>query len=465
MSSTSATDAIDLFYTGVISHAIVEQSTQAINTITDRGGLLSMVDMSSYSAVFREPVSSTLTFGQKDYEIYGMNMPSSGPLTVQYQLKLLQYLQSENDFSSFDLSSFATDYYSVDSIHYLFSVGNIAFADRNQYMADSDFVNVPVEGIQDETYLKDRAKEYLFESAQSLPIPYGYPEGWNDTLQSTTQEHGTTHFCVIDQWGNIASITSTIEGPFGSSLVLDGYGFFLNNELTDFSSQGMVNGVKVANGPEGGKKLRLSAIDLFDFTDSSTYGGKRPRSSMSPSIVLYNNKPYLAVGAPGGSSIIGTVTGIIAKMLIYDIGPQEAINAPRVWGVNSGSGSMYYEQSKFEVMNDNITEELIAKKGYVFDKLNDRSWGHATAIKIENNLMYCGSDKNRWETSRCSSVCNDTENSCPFAVTTMYPKTTDVTSKTEYTTKTTEERDIDGAEIITFIGTCLMSVIMTFIIN
>ncbi len=196
---------------------------------------------------------------------------------------------------------------------------------------------------------------------------------------------------------------------------------------------------------------------MFDFTDSLTYGGKRPRSSMSPSIVLHNAKPYLAVGAPGGSSIIGTVTGIIAKMLLYDIGPQEAINSPRVWGVNPSSGSMYFEQSKFEMINDNITNELIAKKGYVLEKLYDRSWGHATAIKIENNLMYCGSDKNRWETSRCSSVCNDTESTCPYAVTTMPPQTT------SYIAETTEE-DADGIEMIGFIESCLMSAIMVFII-
>eukprot|EP00483_Globobulimina_turgida_P011672 UN11694 len=177
---------------------------------------------------------------------------------------------------------------------------------------------------------------------------------------------------------------------------------------------------------------------------------------MSPSIVLYNDKPFLAVGAPGGSSIIGTVTGIIAKMLIYDVGPQEAINTPRVWGVNPGSAAMYFEQSLFEVMNHNITAELIAKKGYVVGQLYDRSWGHVTAIKIENNLMYCGSDENRWGTSGCLSVCNDTESTCPYAVTTMYPQTSDFT---------TTDIDIDGAEIITFIGSCLISLIMLLSIN
>ena len=141
---------------------------------------------------------------------------------------------------------------------------------------DQDFVNVPVDGMLKDDYILQRAKDYLKNVSQSIPIPYGTPDGFNNTFpESSVNEQGTAHFCVVDRFGNVASITTTIEGKWGSMVAVDGYGFFLNNELTDFSAPGIVNGHKVANAPEGGKKPRISAIDPFNEGDNESLGGKR----------------------------------------------------------------------------------------------------------------------------------------------------------------------------------------------
>eukprot|EP01083_Nonionella_stella_P073950 200288_1 len=174
--SFDADEAIDIFYEGSLASTIVSIAASMINPVTGRNGLLTKDDMKGYRAVFREQVSTTFNQDGKAYKVYGMTMPSSGPLTIQYQLKMLEYLQTNGSFNGdkFD------DYYSAESLHYLFAAQNIAFADRNQYMADQDFVNVPMDGLQDETYLRQRALDYLSEMAQSLPIPYGKPDGWNE---------------------------------------------------------------------------------------------------------------------------------------------------------------------------------------------------------------------------------------------------------------------------------------------
>eukprot|EP01084_Bolivina_argentea_P286677 491808_1 len=385
--SIDANDAISNFYQGIIASAIVNASQNSINPITNRIGLMSMNDINGYKPVFRTPIKSEFKHNNNIYNIYGMNMPSSGPLTVQYALKMLQY--------SGDIENI----YSADSLHKLFSAQNIAFSDRNEYEADQDFVHVPIKGLQDETYLFQRANDYLSSDiAQSLPIPYGYPTGYNDMEQSNTKEGGTAHISIVDKFGNIASITTTIEWIFGSFVVLDGYGFFLNNQLTDFSDVGIVNNKIVANGPQGGKQMRKSAINVFDYTDSQSIGGKRPRSSMSPVIVMKNNKPYLVAGSEGGSTIIGTTFGIVARSLIYGIGPQEAVNAPRIWGRNNGN--VEFEIKRWKQKNSNIINELVTEKGYDETKLLQTNQGNANAIKIDcnNKMLYCGADYTRWTT-------------------------------------------------------------------
>eukprot|EP01084_Bolivina_argentea_P292817 503510_1 len=346
-----------------------------------------------------------------------MNMPSSGPLTVQYELKLLQHLLKDND-NNLDLKLLSTNRYSSDTLHYLFSIGNVAFADRNQYMADQDFVNVPINGLQNDNYLRERAKTFLNNAAQDMPIPYGQPNGWNNTYkQSSSIEHGTAHICIVDRFGNVISITTTIEYTFGARVVVDGYGFFLNNELTDFSSKGMINDSQVANGAEGGKRKRISAINLFNYNDNETYGGKRPRSSMSPTIILKDNKPYLAIGGRGGKNIISNVFNIIVRHLLYDINIQRAINDARIYSFNL-DGQLRFEKTLWEQMNGNITNRMVNKFGYKMDNLLDYSFGSCNSIVIDNrndfNMLYCGVDNNRRPMEGCSAVCNSTDSYCPF---------------------------------------------------
>ena len=129
-------DAVEEFYNGEIGNAIVNTSRSAINPVTNRRGELTQQDLTGYRPVFREPISSTISFNDKEYTFYGMNMPSSGPLTVQYALKLIEFMQTENN----DIDEFNVKPFSADSLHYTFSAGNIAFADRNQYMAGLYFL-------------------------------------------------------------------------------------------------------------------------------------------------------------------------------------------------------------------------------------------------------------------------------------------------------------------------------------
>lgn len=200
---------------------------------------------------------------------------------------------------------------SVDNVHFMITANNIAFSDRNQYMADMDFLDVPLDGLLDFDYIWNERASYFDGDKVDTPIPYGEPESATDDnihrqRSMIQEEHGTSHFFVVDQWNNIATVTTTIEGIWGSCIVVDGYGFLLNNELTDFDALGLTFDNKtVANGPEGGKKQRISALDIFGLKDSETMGGKRPRSSMSPSLVLNKDtmEPILSVGSPGQFSV------------------------------------------------------------------------------------------------------------------------------------------------------------------
>jgi len=426
LASLTPDEAMTEFYTGDMAEAIVA-TTQIANPATGRAGVMTLDDMAAYKAVFREPVVSTATFHGATYDVYGMNMPSSGPLTLVYQMKLLEYMINGQT----DTGSLSSDAYSADALHYAWSAGNVAFADRNQYMADQDFVNVAVDGFLDDAYIQQRADAFMQATAQSPPIDFGFPDGWNDTFASgAANESGTAHFCVVDKWGNMASVTSTVEGPFGSKLVVDGYGFFLNNELTDFNSVGIVDGEMTANGPEGGKKARRSALDSFNTDgskDSESLGGKRPRSSMSPVIVLVDGDAYMAAGANGGSTIIGTTARIVFNHLIYGMGAQEAVNAARLWGRNGAS--VQFEKSLWEATNANITGEMVAKYGYDESALTQYSFGSGnTIIVASDGLLHCGVDSTRVDTQRCAAVCNETDSSCAFALTTAYPDTTVLTA-------------------------------------
>ena len=279
------------FYEGAIARDIVA----AVRTETNPG-ILTLADLAAYEVIERAPVC----LDYRDFEICGMGPPSSGALTVGQILGQL---------ASFDLAALGDG---AQATHLLLEASKNAFADRNLYMADADFVAMP-EGLLDPDYLASRAA--LIDPAAAMPEATPGTPPWDDTqLRAPDTERpraGTTHFVIVDSYGDMASITSTIESGFGSRVMTNG--FLLNNELTDFSFEPEIDGVPVANRVEG---------------------SKRPRSSMAPTIVLQDGAPVLLVGSPGGSRIIPYVASTLVGILDFDLAPQDAIDRPHILNRN-----------------------------------------------------------------------------------------------------------------------------------
>jgi gamma-glutamyltranspeptidase/glutathione hydrolase len=226
-----------------------------------------------------------------------MGPPSSGALTVGQILGML---------NSYDLAELGAD--SAQAWRLIGDASRLAFADRSRYMADSDYVPVPTHGLVAADYLASRAE--LLQGDDALPeVSPGSPEFDHALLadDESIELPSTSHISIVDQYGNVLSMTTTIENAFGSRLMAGG--FLLNNELTDFSFRTHANGVPIAN--------RLEP-------------GKRPRSSMAPTIVLREGKPVLAIGSPGGSRIIGYVAKSIVAWADWGLNIQEALALPHL---------------------------------------------------------------------------------------------------------------------------------------
>ncbi|TXC73596.1 gamma-glutamyltransferase [Sphingorhabdus soli] len=266
-------------------------------------------DLASYDAKARDAVCGTY----RGYKICGMGPPSSGATTVFAILKQLE---------RFDMKKLGPD--SPKSWHLIAESMRLAYADRGRYLADSDYLPVPVAGLTDPAYLAKRS--LLIDPDHAMATaPVGTPPGAQPMAAGhEAVEHGTSHFVAVDRWGEVASLTSTIESAFGSGLVVNGY--YLNNELTDFSSVPQENGLAVANRVEG---------------------GKRPRSSMSPSIVLApDGSVRLAVGAAGGATIIAQVAKAIIGVIDWDLSAQDAIALPVLYAPGD---TVYLEQGSTQV--------------------------------------------------------------------------------------------------------------------
>ena len=272
-----------VFYDGPLAANIVLAVQDAA-----RPGLLTGWDMRNYTIKERDPVCSPFM----GYEVCGMGPPSSGAVAVGQILGLTEafYVGSEEPLSLPPGSVEGT----FDFLTLWGNVGRMAFADRGRYLADEDYVPVPVRGLLDGPYLADRARLASDVSAMGEVIP-GEPE-FDHALQQADHVGlslpSTSHLSIVDQYGNALSLTSSIENAFGSRVMVGG--FLLNNQLTDFSFRSHDEGVPIANRVEP---------------------GKRPRSSMSPTIVLQDGKPVLVVGSPGGSRIIGYVAEYIRRVL------------------------------------------------------------------------------------------------------------------------------------------------------
>lgn len=287
----------DAFYEGPVAEDIVDAVTGDLNIEGD----MTLDDLKNYEVEEREPVC----VDYRGHEVCGMGPPSSGGIAVGQMLGILR---------SFDLSGLEP--VSVEAAHLFAQAGRLAFADRNLYVADSDFVDVPAAGLLDDDYLASRAALIDLNADMGTAAP-GVPPGVEDAGATDTKntDNGTSHVSIVDRFGNALSMTTTIESSFGNGVMVRG--FLLNNELTDFSfSPTDSGGNPIANRVEG---------------------GKRPRSSMSPSIVFDDDgEVEIVTGSPGGSRIIGYTAQSIMNMIDFGRDPQQAINLPH-YGNRNGT--------------------------------------------------------------------------------------------------------------------------------
>jgi len=292
-----ASGGIKVFYEGRIGQAIVDTvnhpKTAAGTQVV--AGKMTMADLANYEARVRQPVHSTY----RDYDLYGMSLPSSGGIAVAEALNILE---------GYDLKSMPRD--QVE--HLYMEASRLAFADRNAYLADPEFVDAPIAGLLSKDYAA-RRRELINPKQANVQVPAGDPYVFQKDMSVPLRPSAgkllaeglhTTHLTVSDKDGNIVSYTFTIESWGGSGMVVPGYGFILNNEMTDFDFSG-----PAPNVPEA---------------------GKRPRSSMSPTIAFKDGKPAFSIGSPGGGTIITTVLQTIVNYVDLGMSMDQAIDAPRI---------------------------------------------------------------------------------------------------------------------------------------
>jgi gamma-glutamyltranspeptidase/glutathione hydrolase len=278
------------FYTGVIAEDIAD----AVQGASGNPGMLRAADLAIYAV--RERPAVCVPY--RGFEVCGMGPPSSGGVTVGQILGLLR---------PFDLAALGPD--SAEAWRLIGDASRLAFADRGRYLADSDFVPVPVRGLLDAGYLRDRAE--LLRGDDALPeVSPGAPE-FDHALDwgrgETLAQPATTHISIVDSHGNALSMTASIENAFGSRLMTRG--FLLNNQLTDFSFASHDDGRAISN---------------------AVAPGKRPRSSMAPTILRRDGAPVLVLGSPGGSAIIGFVARTIIAWADWDMDVQQAVALPHL---------------------------------------------------------------------------------------------------------------------------------------
>ncbi|KIL49281.1 gamma-glutamyltransferase [Jeotgalibacillus soli] len=286
----------DAFYEGIIADALAD-------TVQDFGGSMTARDLENYEVTIDEPI-----WGEyQGYQIASMPPPSSGGVFLLQMLGILD---------DFNLSQY--DVRSWEKYHLLAETMHLAYADRAVYAGDPEFVNVPLNGLLHPDYIAERQQLISLDKVNQSPSagdPWKYEEAeanYSKSEQPDDREIGeTTHFTVADKWGNVVSYTTTIEQVFGTGIMVPGYGFMLNNELTDFDAV-----------PGGANEVQPN---------------KRPLSSMTPTIVFEDGKPVLTVGSPGGPTIITSVLQTILHTIEYDMDLKAAVEEPRIYTNNLNS--------------------------------------------------------------------------------------------------------------------------------
>ena len=369
----------DPFYSGDIATDIVAAVQGDLATPGD----MTLDDLADYNVVERPPVCADY----KGDSVCGMGPPSSGGLAVGQMMGLLENKQDdfikETNTSTFPLPLHP------QNVHLFTQANRLAFADRNQYVADPDFVDVPSEGMLDTNYLADRATLIDATKDMGLATPGVPPEAsQSQGPDSRVKGTGTSHVSIVDSSGNAVSLTSSIEAPFGNGVMVRGY--FLNNELTDFSFAAEAEGTPIAN---------------------RVQGGKRPRSSMSPTIVLANGKPKMVLGSPGGGSIPAYTAQTLWNALEFGLGPQESMNIPHVMNNNDNTKIEAPADGLASYDAEALKDKLETPFGHEDVSIADMDSG-LTMIEIDE-LHWMGGTDPRRDGAVGPSVGNECDNGAP----------------------------------------------------
>jgi gamma-glutamyltranspeptidase/glutathione hydrolase len=332
------------FYSGAVADAVVEAAQHppvaADANHTWRPGVMTMRDLKAYVAPERAPTR----VGYRGLDVYSMGPPSSGGSTVGEALNILE---------GFDLNPADR----TQALHDFLEASRFSFADRNAYLADPDYFQVPLSGLLSDGFAAERRALIDPQHAATSPVPPGDPYPYNGggagaarAAATATRDQTTTHLTVSDRAGNVVSYTFTIESTGGNGVVVPGWGFLLNNELTDFNFDSLTHPNRVE-------------------------GGKRPRSSMSPTIVLQDGQPRLALGSPGGSTIITVVLQLLLDRLDLGATLPQAIAAPRASQRNTAT-----TQAEPAFIDSPEGQALAARYGHRFAPTSEI--GAATGIEL-----------------------------------------------------------------------------------
>ncbi|RKR12005.1 gamma-glutamyltranspeptidase/glutathione hydrolase [Flavobacterium sp. 90] len=325
----------DEFYKGKTAKILVEY-------LQTRGGIITLKDLATYEAKWRKP----LQFNYKDLKITSMSPPSSGGICLAQIMKMI---------APYDLSKMGHN--SEESIQVIVEAERRAYADRSQFLGDPDFVKIPINALLSDAYLKDRMSSFDVNKAS---LSSDIKEG-KVTYNESTE---TTHYSIVDAQGNAVAATTTINDGFGSKYYCDELGFFLNNEMDDFSA----------------KPGSPNMFGLVGNEANSIAPKKRMLSSMTPTIVEKNGNLFMVVGSPGGSTIITTVLQAILNVYEYNLSMQEAVNAPRFhhqWLPDL----ITFEPNAF----DTTTIDKLKAKGYLINEKTTPVIGKLDCILVLPN--------------------------------------------------------------------------------
>jgi gamma-glutamyltranspeptidase/glutathione hydrolase len=330
------------FYEGKTAELLVAEMAK-------HDGLITMEDLKNYSPTIREPVKGTY----RGYDIYSMSPPSSGGVHVVQILNMLEgYTIAEYGHNS------------AQTIHLMAEAMKLAYADRSFYLGDVDFIKVPLNGLISKEYAAARRKTINPEKAvPSNTITPGKPQPY--------ESNETTHFSIVDSFGNAVSNTYTINFSYGSGIVAEGAGFLLNNEMDDFSAK---PGVPNAYGLIGGEANKIEP-------------NKRMLSSMSPTIVKHQGRNFLVTGSPGGSRIITTTLQVIMNVIDHGLNIQSAVAAPRI------HHQWLPDELRIEEGISIDTIKILQEKGHKVEQ--QEAMGAIQSIMIKDGVMFGGADPRR----------------------------------------------------------------------